>query len=92
MVMCMAALVVLGVTLWRVDATSDQADLALAMENRRAIIEGCLQREELRAVVREIMEAVIRFNLEDGSPAALRRAEAYQLLVETRLGAAECNP
>jgi hypothetical protein len=90
--MCMAALIVLGLTIWRVDTNSEKADRALVEQNRLAIIDGCLEVEKLRGVVREIMEAVIRFNIESGTAEALRRAEAYQHIVETRLGAAECNP
>jgi hypothetical protein len=74
----------------RVASESREADRLFSTENRQAIISECLEREDLKAVVREIMVNVIAFNERTGTPDALERAQVYRHIVSTRLTPESC--
>jgi hypothetical protein len=59
--------------------------------DRLLITENCRRVEELKGVVRQIMVSVIAFNLADATPPSLRRAEAYQRIVDGELASRKCN-
>lgn len=88
--LCAAALIVLGFALYQVNSGADADARRFAVDSRKAIVHNCREVEELRSVIREIMEAVIRFNIEDGTAGSLRRAEEYARIVEEKLMPVEC--
>lgn len=85
--LCMTCLVALAAAIYWVNLNSQENDRKQVEANSTAIIVGCKNTEELRAVVREIMVTVVAF-VKETNP---ERVPTYQKIIDEKLQPDGCG-